>query len=678
MVRGETRRVRRGDPPRNGAPDRVGRRGTGNRMNSVVSDFSIHPLAPGALLAVSIGDPQSRRTQPVDADALVAFNKSSTAEIVGQFRDLNLINAGQAADILAVDNAYVGAFRELCRQVPEVAQVTGCDRASVEKLARTLFGAKLMSEYLEILTPPQLSYERTARGTVDLLESLFDSFRRIVGGAWSVFFPRSEFSLVTDASAQFWMACLYSSRTDEMVNGFVGLFLAPHRERLQALNRGYVRQSGLHLRDAITEYLDNSKEKVLKLHDAVADSVKEGLDRSFAEIVRVINKLELPPLLIFYYQYLTQEVCQAFAHMDGDLSSKENRFIQYLLRQISVLCEDYDPAAAGRSRSVAEERLEQVLQELDELVGIDTVKQRVKETANFARVQQLRLAQGLKPIPTAYHSVYTGNPGTGKTTVARLMGRIYKSLGVLKKGHLIECDRSALVGEYVGQTAPRTHAVIDSALDGILFIDEAYSLVKEHEDYGQEAIETLLKRMEDERDRLIVIVAGYPEEMERFIRSNPGLQSRFNRFLEFPDYSPAELCRIFLLICRKNGLSLTPDLKEKVLHHFTWLHREREENFGNARLVRNCFEAVINAQASRLAASGTFDPRALTLLEARDLSSPAQSSLDQYRKDRKPYRVRCPGCGEVYTWSPDLDIADAVCTRCGKTYNCEFGELLPV
>jgi hypothetical protein len=644
-------------------------------MNELISDFSTHPLVPGSLLASIIGDPQSRRTEPLEHGALVAFKKLPTLDIVSHFQNLAVLANDQAAEILAADNQYVGAFKELGRRIPEVAQVTDCDRKSVEQLARCLFSAKLMSEYLEILTPPQLSYERTARGTVDLLESLFDSFRKIVGGAWSVFFPRSEFSLLTDASAQFWMACLYSSRTEEMVNGFVGLFLMAHRDRLQALNRGYVKQSGLHLRDAITEYLDNSKEKIVKLHEAVADSVKEGLDRSFAEMVRVINKLELPPLLIFYYQFLTREVCQAFAHMDGDLSSKENRFIQYLLRQIAVICEDYDAAATTHPRAVAEERLEQVLQELDELVGITTVKQKVKETANFARIQQMRIAQRLKSIPTSYHAVYTGNPGTGKTTVARLMGRIYKSLGVLKKGHLIECDRAALVGEYVGQTAPRTNAVIDSALDGILFIDEAYSLVKEHEDYGQEAIETLLKRMEDDRDRMIVIVAGYPEEMNRFIHSNPGLQSRFNRFIEFPDYTPQELCCIFALMCRKNGLLLTPELKEKALHHFHCLHKERAENFGNARLVRNCFEAVINAQASRLAANGTFDARALTLLEAVDLNTPAQHSWEEYRKGQKGYVVKCPGCAQVYSWSPDLDIIDAICTKCGKTYNCEFGEL---
>ncbi|HXT40741.1 MAG TPA: hypothetical protein VN887_12075, partial [Candidatus Angelobacter sp.] len=359
-------------------------------MNALVSDFSTHPLVPGGLLASIMGDPQSRRTQPLDNGDLVSFNKLSTPDVVGHFQNLGIIASDQASEIISSDNQYVTSFKELCRRIPEVAQVTDCDRKSIEQLARALFSAKLMSEFLEILTPPQLSYERTARGTVDLLESLFDSFREIVGGAWSVFFPRTEFSLITDASAQFWMACLYSNRTEEMVNGFVGLFLVPHRERLQALNRGYVQQSGLHLRDAITEYLDNSKEKIAKLHDAVSDSVKEGLDRSFAEMVRVINKLELPPLLIFYYQFLTQEVCRAFANLDGDLSSKENRFIQYLLRQISVICEDYDAASAGRTRTVAEEKLEQVLQELDELVGIATVKEKIKETANFARIQQLR------------------------------------------------------------------------------------------------------------------------------------------------------------------------------------------------------------------------------------------------------------------------------------------------
>src|SRR5439155_23805679 len=179
----------------------------------------------------------------------------------------------------------------------------------VEQLAPCLFSPKLMSEYLEILTPPQLSYERTARGTVDLLESIFNSFRKIVGGAWSVFFPLSEFSLLTDASAQFWMACLYSSRPADMARGFIGLFRREHQDRLEALNRGHTKENKIRLHDAITEYLDNSKDKVAKLHEAVAPDVREGLDHAFMAIAEILNKLELSPLVLGFYQFLIEEIC---------------------------------------------------------------------------------------------------------------------------------------------------------------------------------------------------------------------------------------------------------------------------------------------------------------------------------------------------------------------------------
>jgi len=645
-------------------------------MNLLVKDFTTHPLIPGSLLAAIAGDPQARKLQPLDYAALITFNKQNTLEIVSHFQNLGVMDEAQATKIIEIDSQFVRYFKDLSANIPEVAEVTGCEKTSIQQLARALFGAKLMAEYLEILTPPHLSYEKTAQGTADLLESLFDSFRRMVGGAWSVFFPGDDFNLITDASAQFWMACLYSNRPDEMMAGFIGLFRQPHRERLLALNRDHKVEKGIRLKDVITDYLDNSKDKVMKLHDAVAPHVKGGLDRIFFEMARVITKLELPPLMILYYEFLIQDVCEAFSRMDGTVSSKENRFIQYLLKQIATICEDQNVSSSDISSAANQEKLEQVLQELEELVGITSVKEKVRQTANFAKIQQLRIAQGLKPIATSYHSVYTGNPGTGKTTVARLMGRIYKSLGVLKRGHLVECDRSALVAEYVGQTAPRTNAVVDSALDGILFIDEAYSLVKEHEDFGQESIETLLKRMEDNRDRLIVIVAGYPEEMKRFTDSNPGLHSRFARFIEFPDYTPQELCRIFSLMCRKNGLLLAPELKEKVLHHFHHLSLERSENFGNARLVRNCFEAVINVQATRLAVQEQIDSRELTLLEAKDLDSPSDAFREEYRRSGKSYCVRCEQCGQVYSWTPSLEIIDAQCTKCGKAYNCEFGTLV--
>jgi hypothetical protein len=159
-----------------------------------------------------------------------------------------LINDEQAAKIIGSDTQFVNAFKQLVPKIPDIAYVTGCDADSVERLARALFSAKLLAEKMEILTPPQLSYEKTTKGTVDLLESLYDAFRKIVGGAWSVFFPLQDFSLATDASAQFWMACLYTTRTDEMVNGFVGLFRREHRDRLMALNRGHVKEKGIHLR----------------------------------------------------------------------------------------------------------------------------------------------------------------------------------------------------------------------------------------------------------------------------------------------------------------------------------------------------------------------------------------------------------------------------------------------
>lgn len=643
-------------------------------MKRLIQDTSKHPLIPGCLLASVIGDPTSRKLLPLDQTSLTQFNRLTSAEVLAFYQEHHLVTGEQAQRLLDVDAQYVKAFEGLVKRIPEVASVTGCDGPAVQQLARALFGVRLLAEFLEILTPPQLSYEKTPQGTSDLLENLFDGFRRIVGGAWSVFFPRTEYSLVTDASAQFWMACLYSSgRPDEMAQGFVGLFLLPHKDRLQALNRGYTKDRSIRLHDAITDYMENSRDKVLKLHDAVESSAKEGLDRAFSGMVKTIQKLELPPVVVVFYEHLARDVCDAFCRMDGAVTSKENRFIHYTIRQFGAVSDEFLAAGAGPYK-LQQESLDQVLRELDELVGIETVKEKVRQTANFAKIQQMRLLQGLPAIPTSYHSVYTGNPGTGKTTVARLMGRIYRSLGVLRKGHVVECDRAALVAEFVGQTGPRTNAVIDSALDGILFIDEAYSLVQGEDDFGREAIDTLLKRMEDNRDRLIVIVAGYPAEMDRFVNSNPGLHSRFTRFVEFPDYSPQELCRIFARMCGKNGLKLAEGLREKVLHHFTRLYQERTANFGNARLVRNCFEAVINAQATRLAGASQVGVEDLTRLEELDLESPAQADLENHRRSGRGYRVNCPACGAAYLWTAALGIVEAECTQCRRIYNSEFGK----
>ena len=260
-------------------------------------------------------------------------------------------------------------------------------------------------------------------------------------------------------------------------------------------------------------------------------------------------------------------------------------------------------------------------QELDDLIGLGAVKEEVRSLANFVKLQKQRQDKGLKTPKMSYHLVFTGSPGTGKTTVARIVARIYKDLGILKSGHTVETDRSGLVAEYVGQTAIKTNAIVDSALNGVLFIDEAYALVPEdsRNDYGQEAISTLLKRMEDNRDSLVVIIAGYTNEMQRFIDSNPGLQSRFNRYINFPDYTADELVDIFKMYMKKGQYQLTDDGEEMLGERLHYIVAHKDRNFGNARYVRNVFEKAIQAQANRLAGRRNLTEEQLMQLNASDL-----------------------------------------------------------
>ena len=258
--------------------------------------------------------------------------------------------------------------------------------------------------------------------------------------------------------------------------------------------------------------------------------------------------------------------------------------------------------------------------ELDSLIGLASVKKEVQTLTNFIKIQQKREEQGLKSSSLSYHCVFTGNPGTGKTTVARIVAGIYKELGVLKKGHLVETDRAGLVAEYVGQTAVKTNKIIDSALDGVLFIDEAYSLVGGSEsDYGKEAIATLLKRMEDDRDRLVVILAGYTADMKRFIDSNPGLQSRFNRYIEFPDYTAEELLQIFEVNMRKYDYHFGEGAKEVLQQFLENAVANKDANFGNGRFVRNVFEKALERQANRLASESSLTTERLSAIEKEDL-----------------------------------------------------------
>ncbi|MCR4622412.1 MAG: AAA family ATPase [Clostridiales bacterium] len=308
-----------------------------------------------------------------------------------------------------------------------------------------------------------------------------------------------------------------------------------------------------------------------------------------------------------------------------------------------------EPAPASRSgetkpeeakQEEPPEKLEDILNELHSYIGLNGIKKEVDNLVNMVRVHQMRKAHDLPTVDMSLHMVFSGNPGTGKTMIARVMARIYKCLGILSKGQLVEVDRSGLVAGYVGQTAGKTMEVVNKALGGVLFIDEAYALTyhKEGNDFGQEAVDTLLKAMEDHRDDLVVIVAGYDGLMDEFITSNPGLESRFNRYLHFADYTVEEMLDIFRLRCKQGGYKLDEDAEDEVV---AFINAQNTDPimFGNARGIRNLFEQVLIAQSNRIVketeAGEEMTKEKLMQLTAGDIDEAAKFAEATRRKDAR-------------------------------------------
>ena len=367
---------------------------------------------------------------------------------------------------------------------------------------------------------------------------------------------------------------------------------------------------------------------------------------------------------------MTTNILLYLAAVDDDVTYAEASFITECTDKLSAICDTSGvrksqaalnpldfvtsgqpsfqdqarPQTAGGEKPQAEQAkpkeekpsFDELMAQLESLVGLDEVKKDVKNLVNLMKVRKLRQENDLPVPPMSLHMVFMGNPGTGKTTVARLISGLYAAIGVLSKGQLVEVDRSGLVAGYVGQTALKTQEAIKSALGGVLFIDEAYSLSSGGEnDFGREAIETILKAMEDHRDDLIVIVAGYDEPMQKFLSSNPGLESRFNKYFYFPDYTGEQLLTIFKNQCQKNSYTLSPEAEEAAKALFDRLYQQRDDNFGNGRDVRNCFEDMIVRQSNRVAAMEAPTKEDLMTVLPEDLEEQTEAETEKEAEEVK-------------------------------------------
>lgn len=433
-----------------------------------------------------------------------------------------------------------------------------------------------------------------------------------------------------------------------------------------------------------------------------------SLVRPFDEISPLRESIGDLETLIF-------RMANLIAKADGEANVSELELIEKIQRRISGLLHGVSPASpspprsqapqAGSIATMANERQQvretcrlvdetpleipddnpqetatpgKALEELEKLIGLEAVKTEVRTLINFLDLQNKREKLGLPSTPLSLHLVFKGNPGTGKTTIARILGQVYKSMNILKKGHLVETDRSGLVAQYAGQTAPKANEKIDEAMDGILFIDEAYSLVAEQGDdpFGLEAIQTLLKRMEDDRERLVVILAGYPENMDRLLKSNPGLSSRFNLVLDFEDYKPGDLGRIFGSLCAHNRYEFNDEVQARLLTGLNWMYQRRDSHFGNGRTVRNLFENSIRHLANRIARQPEITPEALVTFLPEDVNFPKvpEDLLLPENVAAQKFAAKCPQCQHQLTVEANELGYLTVCPNCKTEMPTDWAE----
>ncbi len=365
-----------------------------------------------------------------------------------------------------------------------------------------------------------------------------------------------------------------------------------------------------------SNWWDDCQKGLAEKCDEVISNV--GLENYIFMEIETLVDLELNPIAWSQLNECFKEVILSLSKIDGQYTVRDKRFVKrtttFLDRKIEkfksdLLANQYDPSSYSSAK-----------RQLDSMIGLNSVKSKIGSIAALAKVQTERAKLGVGSPPVSFHAVFYGNPGTGKTTVSRYLGTILKSLGVLDKGHVVECDRSLLVAEYIGQTAVKTNQIIDQALGGILFIDEAYTLARGGNlDFGKEAIDTLLKRMEDNRDNLVVIVAGYTNEMTEFLNMNPGLESRFNHRVLFDDYSIQELVQIFSKYCLDSRVECANEVLDIVSNNMRDLKQKQGERFGNGRSVRNLFEQCLINQAVRLERNNSYDQTQINRVMVADL-----------------------------------------------------------